>query len=403
MVMSDDVLVKVEHVSKKFCRTLKRSLWYGVQDVVHEMLGHKGGDEELRPGEFWAVNDVSFELKRGECLGLIGHNGAGKTTLLRMLNGLIKPDGGRIEMRGRMGALIALGAGFNPILTGRENIYINASVLGLTKQEIDEKIDEIVDFAEIGEFIDSPVKNYSSGMQVRLGFAVAAQVEPDVLIIDEVLAVGDLGFRMKCYTQIGKMLQNSAVIFVSHNMTQVARICDRAMFLDHGSCELRTSELAKAIDLYYSKFGSIKRLVTGSGLVVVDCFKFLNKRSEADFLVINGGEKIQFKFEARALSRTRHIKLQLEVWNQEVRPSAELIFRHDANSFFLPQKGVSIVVEIPQVPFSSGRYFLTVNVLDVDTHEIYCRVGNVGEFLVSGAKSCASDVVLPGEINILPL
>ena len=231
----DEVLVRVEGVSKKFCRSLKKSLWYGVCDIAGELLpfgkrqrvaGSKlrvaGGAEEavtsnelrvtsenqsaegentrhsppvtrhsaegasglvtsypplvtsptgeasLRDGEFWAVKDVSFELRRGECLGLIGHNGAGKTTLLKMLNGLIKPDRGTITMRGRVGALIALGAGFNPILTGRENIYINGSVLGLTKKEIDEKIDEIIDFAEIREFIDMPVMNYSSGMTVRL-------------------------------------------------------------------------------------------------------------------------------------------------------------------------------------------------------------------------------------------
>ena len=191
--MDDEVLVKVEGVSKKFCRDLKRSLWYGMKDISSELFGiHQNG--QLRKNEFWAVNDVNFELKRGECLGLIGHNGAGKSTLLKMLNGLIKPDKGTITMQGRIGALIELGAGFNPILTGRENIYNNGAVLGFSKKEIDEKFDAIVDFAEIDEFIDTPVQNYSSGMKVRLGFAVAAQMEPDVLIIDEVLAVGDIGF-----------------------------------------------------------------------------------------------------------------------------------------------------------------------------------------------------------------
>jgi lipopolysaccharide transport system ATP-binding protein len=195
-------------------------------------------DEDLRDGEFYAVRDVSFELRRGECLGLIGHNGAGKTTLLKMLNGLIKPDAGTITMRGRVGALIALGAGFNPILTGRENIYINGSVLGLSKKEIDEKIDEIIDFAEIGEFIDSPVQNYSSGMQVRLGFAVATALDPDVLILDEVLAVGDAAFRAKCYNRIGKLQQRASVIFVSHSMDQVAQVCTRVCGLHRGHAQL---------------------------------------------------------------------------------------------------------------------------------------------------------------------
>jgi lipopolysaccharide transport system ATP-binding protein len=232
---SDDVLIRVENVSKKFCRSLKKSLWYGMKDLGSELIGrsHEENDD-LRPDEFWAVKDVSFELKRGECLGLIGRNGAGKTTLLRMLNGLIKPDKGRIEMRGRVGALIALGAGFNPILTGRENIYVNASVLGLKKKEIDAKFDEIVDFAELGEFIDAPVQSYSSGMQVRLGFAVATALKPDILLLDEILAVGDTSFRSKCWRRIGNILSETAVILVSHEAYAISRICDRAILIDKG-------------------------------------------------------------------------------------------------------------------------------------------------------------------------
>jgi len=245
-----ETLVKVEGVSKKFCRSLKKSLWYGLQDLGREITGRRhGGNGELRPDEFWAVKDVSFELKRGECLGLIGRNGAGKTTLLRMLNGLIKPDTGRIELRGRVGALIALGAGFNPILTGRENIYVNASVLGLSKHEIDEKLTAIIDFAEIGEFIDSPVQNYSSGMQVRLGFAIAAVLDPDILVLDEVLAVGDAGFRSKCYNRIGMLQKEAAVIFVSHNMEHIARICSKVVAMIEGSCTISHTPV-EGIQLY---------------------------------------------------------------------------------------------------------------------------------------------------------
>jgi lipopolysaccharide transport system ATP-binding protein len=236
-------LIRVEGVSKKFCRSLKRSLLYGVQDVVSELNPFSKSSssqrrDDLRQGEFWAVSDVSFELRRGECLGLIGHNGAGKTTLLRMLNGLIKPDGGRVEMRGKVGALIALGAGFNPILSGRENVYVNAAVLGLSKREIDAQFDEIVEFAEIGDFIDAPVQSYSSGMQVRLGFAVATALQPDVLLLDEVLAVGDASFRHKCYARIHKIIKNCAVILVSHSMDSIGAICSSVGFMDHGKFEL---------------------------------------------------------------------------------------------------------------------------------------------------------------------
>ena len=258
-----DVLVRAEGVSKKFCRDLKKSLWYGVKDMASELLpfGSKQLSEKsylvsgsnnghspthngktnafqssaLRPGEFWAVNDVSFELKRGECLGLIGGNGAGKTTLLKMLNGLIKPDHGRIEMRGRVGALIALGAGFNPILTGRENIYVNGRVLGLSRKEIDAKIDEIIDFAGMEEFIDTPVQSYSSGMQVRLGFAVATAIEPNILLIDEVLAVGDASFQSKCVNVIkGLQKRGVAIILVSHDMHNILRYCQFGLYLKRG-------------------------------------------------------------------------------------------------------------------------------------------------------------------------
>ncbi len=206
--MEKETLVIVEHVAKKFCRDLKTSLWYGMKDLGSEFLAHKPNDDiQLRPKEFWAVKDINFELKRGECLGLIGRNGAGKSTLLKILNGLIKPDKGRIEMRGRIGALIELGSGFNPILTGRENIYNNGSVLGLNKKEIDAVLDEIIDFSEIEKFIDTPVQYYSSGMKVRLGFSVAAHMKPDVLILDEVLAVGDSGFKIKSFNKINSIMR----------------------------------------------------------------------------------------------------------------------------------------------------------------------------------------------------
>jgi len=233
--MSDELLVQVENVSKKFCRDLKRSLWYGVKDISRDLLGHNS-KPELRSEEFWALRDISFELKRGESLGLIGANGAGKTTLLTILNGLIKPDKGRITVRGRVGALISLGAGFNPVLTGRENIYINAAVLGIPKRRVDRIIDKIIDFAGVEEFINTPVQSYSSGMRVRLGFAIAAQLEPDVLIVDEVLAVGDAYFRRKCITHMQELFRSgkTTVILVSHNIRHIEQVCNRAIYLEHG-------------------------------------------------------------------------------------------------------------------------------------------------------------------------
>jgi lipopolysaccharide transport system ATP-binding protein len=262
--MKDDVLIRVEGVSKKFCKDLRTSLRYGVSDAFGEVFG-RSRTSALRTREFWAVHEVSFELRRGECLGLIGHNGAGKTTLLRMLNGLIKPDGGRIEIRGQVGALIALGAGFNPILTGRENIYINASVLGLSRKLVDERIQEIIDFAEMAEFIDMPVQHYSSGMTVRLGFAVAAiLIEPDILFLDEVLAVGDVGFTIKCLNRVRQLMRTSAVVFVSHSMPFISSFCTRVLVMDHGRTVLDTTESGRAINHYYGLAADTVQ-VSGSG------------------------------------------------------------------------------------------------------------------------------------------
>lgn len=232
-----DVLIKVDGVSKKFCSRLKQSLVYGMQDIGREVLGFSK-TKTLRKNEFWAIDNISFEVKRGESIGLIGPNGAGKSTLLKMLNGLIKPDKGTITMKGRIGALIELGTGFNPILTGRENIYINGAVLGLTKKEIDKKYDEIVAFSEIEEFIDTPIQNYSSGMKVRLGFAVAAHLEPDVLLMDEILAVGDTRFKLKCFDHLEKLQKNGvSMIVVSHGLNQLGRVCDRTLVFNKGRKE----------------------------------------------------------------------------------------------------------------------------------------------------------------------
>jgi lipopolysaccharide transport system ATP-binding protein len=248
--MNNEVLIRADNVSKKFCVNLKKSLIYGGGDIIKGFFGINKS-QTLRKDEFWAINNVSFEIKRGECYGLIGRNGAGKSTLLKMLNGLIRPDLGTITMVGRVGALIELGAGFNPLLSGQENVYINGSLLGLTKNEIKKKFDEIVSFAELEKFIKSPVQNYSSGMKVRLGFAIAVHMDPDILILDEVLAVGDAAFRSKCYNKIAKLKNNSATIFVSHAMQQVTQICDKVITLDKGNVKWN-GDVSKGVLLYNS-------------------------------------------------------------------------------------------------------------------------------------------------------
>jgi lipopolysaccharide transport system ATP-binding protein len=288
--MNDIVLVKVEGISKKFCKDLKTSLKYGLTDLSSEIFG-KSKNKDLRPKEFWAVKDISFELKKGECIGLIGHNGAGKSTLLKILNGLIKPDKGRIEMHGRVAALIELGAGFNPILTGRENIFINAAILGFSKKETLKKLDDIISFADIDDFIDTPVQNYSSGMKVRLGFAVAVQMEPDVLIIDEVLAVGDLGFQAKCFNKINELINKCAIIFVSHSMPQVARIASEIIHLKAGSIAFKGRNVGEGIESYYKGFDSeVSKFVGKPDAVLINKFALLANGLEVN----NGGDIKQF-------------------------------------------------------------------------------------------------------------
>lgn len=236
-VQDSDIVLSVERVSKKFCRDFKRSLLYGMKDITGELLGLRGNrNDQLRKKEFLALNDVSFELRRGEALGLVGKNGSGKSTLLRIIAGLIKPDRGNVKVKGKIAPLIALGAGFNPVLSGRENVYANMSILGLSRKEIRERFDEVIEFAEIADAIDAPVQSYSSGMQARLGFASAIHTDPEILLIDEVLAVGDSKFRAKCFRKLDELRKKQAsFILVSHNSGSVLTVCDSALYLKSGN------------------------------------------------------------------------------------------------------------------------------------------------------------------------
>jgi len=231
--VNGDVAVQVEAVSKRF----RRGEFYdSLRDLLPSLAGRWLGLRRAADDrEFWALRDVSFDVRRGEVLGIIGANGAGKSTLLKILAKIIRPTSGVVRVRGRLRALIEIAAGFHPDLTGRENIYLNGAVLGMKKAEINEKFDEIVAFSGISAFLDTPVKRYSSGMFARLGFAVAAHLEPEILLVDEVLAVGDAAFQAKC---LGKMRevagQGRTVLFVSHNMRAVTQLCSRAISLDAG-------------------------------------------------------------------------------------------------------------------------------------------------------------------------
>ena len=218
------VAIRVKDLTKKYKLYQKRS------ERLANVLG-----KEKNIKEFYALKGVSFEINKGECVGIIGHNGAGKSTLLKLLTGVAFPTSGEIEINGRLASMLELGSGFNPELTGMENIYFNGSLNGLTKEEIDGKLKEILDFADIGNFIEQPVKNYSSGMFARLAFAVAINVDPDILIVDEILSVGDVGFQVKCMEKFNEFKKKGkTILYVSHGLSTVKKFCDRAIWLQKG-------------------------------------------------------------------------------------------------------------------------------------------------------------------------
>ena len=234
--MTAEVLVSVEGVSKKFCSDLRRSLRYAVSDTVRDLLGRSRTPAVLRRDEFWALRDVSLQVRRGESLAVMGVNGAGKSTLLKVVLGSLRLTEGRTVVGGRLAALSEHGLGFDPVLTGRENAYLSAAVLGIDRRRVDEAFDEIVEFAGLEEYIDTPIRFYSSGMRARLGFSVAMHLEPDVLLVDEVLTVGDIGFQRRCVEHTKRYLAGGgSLVLVSHNPHLVQSMCHRCLVLDHGA------------------------------------------------------------------------------------------------------------------------------------------------------------------------
>jgi lipopolysaccharide transport system ATP-binding protein len=259
-----DAIITIEQLGKKYViahrteraryKTLRETMALKIRDVLNGWRARNGnnGAGEAAREEFWALRDISFDVKRGEVLGIIGRNGAGKSTLLKILSRITEPTHGEVRIRGRVASLLEVGTGFHPELTGRENIYLNGAILGMAKAEIKRKFDEIVAFSEVEKFLDTPVKRYSSGMYVRLAFAVAAHLEPEILIVDEVLAVGDAQFQKKCLGKMHDVSQSGrTVLFVSHNMSAVVQLCTRAILLQAGAVVLN-GDVSNVTGAYFS-------------------------------------------------------------------------------------------------------------------------------------------------------
>lgn len=360
-----DIAIKVEGIGKKYRIGQKKS------GELRETFGNlirafKLTANSQQPGankDFWALKDISFEVKQGEAVGIIGRNGAGKSTLLKILSRITKPTTGRFEINGRVSSLLEVGTGFHPELTGRENIYLNGTILGMRRNEIRSRFDEIIAFSGVEEFIDTPVKHYSSGMKVRLAFSVAAHLEPEILIIDEVLAVGDAEFQKKC---LGKMEDvtgaGRTVLFVSHNMGAVRNLCQTGIVLQNGQSVYKgktSYAIAEYQKLYFKStqnhhdLSSIVR-TKGKGSVIFNAIKFVNEQ-------IKYGEQICFDISIGSNNkiRTQDIDFALAITNSE-----NITLIHGSNRFIhkkIPYDGRSQTLKIGiDNNLRPGRYYITL-------------------------------------------
>ncbi|MEA2065141.1 MAG: ABC transporter ATP-binding protein [Patescibacteria group bacterium] len=308
-------IITVKNISKKYNITHQQGGYVALRDVMTNVakspfsfLKHKAKEAVGKAGkeDFWALNDINFEVQKGEAIGIIGANGAGKSTLLKILTGITPPTTGEITMRGKVASLLEVGTGFHPELTGRENIFLNGTILGMTKKEINAKFNDIVQFAGIQKFIDTPVKRYSSGMHVRLGFSVAAHMEPDILLVDEVLAVGDAEFQKKCLGKMNEVTKKSrrTILFVSHNMSAIQNLCKRSVLLRDGRVEM-IGETEKVVDKYLNnQTNSLKTPLKdrkdrrGNGIIKFINFHIEDERGNVlDDQNIKSGSNITFVFD----------------------------------------------------------------------------------------------------------
>ena len=388
-----EVLIKVDHLSKKFCRSLKRSMYYGVTDTLKTMAGVNYSTDTLRPSEFWSLNDISFELRRGESLGIIGLNGSGKSTLLRLLAGIFPPDTGHIEIKGKIGSLIAVGAGFHPHMSGKENVYLNATLLGMNRRQIDEKFNQIIAFSEIeNESLEAPVSTYSSGMKVRLGFSIAIHCNTDILLVDEVLSVGDLNFKNKSLRKMSKFRDNAnGLIFISHQLEQVRVVCDKLMILDKGRVvyygttdegiqlyeELSQNSRAKSISRIKTdtKYVGIDRaVITHDDIELISTNFFDTNNSIIQEIETNKSLKVNIKFKAHNF--IEEIYLSIGVLNDKGDQCIWLM-SNDFNkvNFKDIEKGTySLTVDIENHHLMPGVYYLNYAIRNGKTMELYEKI-----------------------------
>ena len=375
-------LISIQGVSKKFCRSLKSSYAYGLRDIVSEVSGRPRKSNRLRPGEFWALKNVSFDVYRGGSIGLIGSNGSGKTTLLKIVGGLIKPDTGKLVVRGKVAALIALGAGFNPLLSGQENVYINMSIFGLSKEEINAQFQSVLDFAEIWDAIDAPVRTYSSGMRARLAFACAIHTSPDILLIDEVLAVGDFAFRTKCYRKLAELRQQGVVfVLVSHSSSAILSNCSLAAYLSKGELaafgEVETVARQYEADILgiSSSGDQTAPSETASSLVTQGTMQSTLRIKAVHFLDRQGnvteeletGEKTSIRVAFEASAPVEEVSVNINIKSLSNLNNTELFLQSWKDTGFiskLEQQDSAIALNFPECGLVPGSYVMKVNLTE---------------------------------------
>lgn len=392
-------IIEVKNIGKKYNITHRQGGYITLRDVLTNVFSNpfrflkqkaKAVAGLVKNEEFWALKDVSFNVEKGEVIGIIGRNGAGKSTLLKILSQITPPTTGEIRINGRVGSLLEVGTGFHPELSGRENIFLNGAILGMKKSEIAKKFDEIVEFAGIEKFLDTPVKYYSSGMYVRLAFSVAAHMEPDVLIIDEVLAVGDADFQKKCLGKMDEITKKEGrtILFVSHNMAAIEQLCKRCILLEKGEVKM-IGETDKVISTYlninsnaFSLPLSLRKDRQGSGIVKFTDIRF-EVNGTSDCLLTGRPFKIIISLDAPIFNvEIKNVLVAISL-RDETGGNSLLNFStetFDSNFDFTKQK-MSLECDVSACPVISGRYLLN----------LYCEVNHLLSDYVLDATSIRVD------------
>jgi lipopolysaccharide transport system ATP-binding protein len=403
-----DIAIKVENLSKKYL--LGTSASGNLRDTLanswNQLIGKT--DKKNSQKEFWALKDVSFEVKKGEVIGIIGRNGAGKSTLLKILSRITEPTSGRVELNGRVASLLEVGTGFHPELSGRENIFLNGALLGMTRAEIKRKFDEIIDFSGVEEFIDTPVKKYSSGMYVRLAFAVAAHLEPEILLIDEVLAVGDAEFQKKCLGKMGEVARGGrTVIFVSHNMGLIENICSKTIILLNGEIQFngdttKATSIITSISNTWIKNTDLSFYRTNRGNNKV-CFlrahtfnPFNNKASQ----VFDCGESIGFTLELEKRLSVNSLMVAIEIVREDGLKIANIISK-DSNFTINPiKKFMRLHILFKDLRLYPAKYYVNLWLGDSITHEIYDYLLECLEFqILTGGNLTSRHLPIDSGVN----